>query len=513
MNKTISDLKENNDDFEFYPTTDEIISTLHCDIEKSFKSNSHYALNKIDLLDIGSGDGRVLNMNKELMTINKFGVEKSVYNAEKLIKDGVFLLGRDYFNISLMDKKFDVVYSNPPYSIFKEWCLKMLSEVSSQYIYLCIPTRWKEDEMFVDTLNSKGNIEILGEFDFLGADRKARAVVNLIRVKCNNDDVFSSWVEKNIGEFKSKNVEFEDKKKYSGLGKKLTLVEQYNNEMSKLLDMYKQIAEMDFSILENIGVNYNLVLDRIKIDVSQLKNKYWRMALDNIEPIKKRLTHKSRKIIFYDIGKFSELDFNEDNIENIVFYVIENFNIYSEKQLLGLFDTLTGFGNFSAYKSNEKWIKNTWRYEKMCDGKGKPEKLQLDYRIIAEYCAIKRSNDWEIGRGHAGDIIEDISIVLRSLGYRNNGLPEIIERGKPYYMFDTNGIELVKIKVFKKGSCHFQFNQQVMMKLNIEVAKINKWFKCSEDVADEFNISKDEAMKYFCDNGLKLMENSQFLIN
>jgi hypothetical protein len=473
-----------------------------------------------NLLDVGSGDGRVftpLGVGPDVSVIIKTGVEKAQVSADKLIADGVWLIGRDFYKMTLMGKSFDVAFTNPPYSAFKRWCSKFLSEVSAPLIYMVIPSRWKDDRMFVDKVKSRGEYTVLGEFDFLDGDRAARAAVDLVRIAADaEDDLFSDWVRENIGAFKSNSTARLEKKERRKKEKEQALttdgkepiqilLRNYNEDMQELLQTYTALAEMDFAILESIGVDYNVVLRRLKETIQSLKSRYWSETLDRVEAISSRLTHKTRQKLKEGLVGFSELDFNEDNIRNITIYVIENSNKYSEEQLLEVYDAFTSFGNFHAYKSNERWTKRRWRSEKL----DAPVKYKLDYRIVLENPGIARSDDWEIGKSYLGDILDDIVIVLRSLGFTEAmEIPHVIERGKKYAV--TQGDRtLLTVKVYKKRTAHFQFDQEVMRKFNIEVGKRRQWIKNYEDIMEEFDVPEEEALAYFKNPLIDIMDLSQ----
>lgn len=68
MNALVAELKDNQQDFEWYPTTDEIIEAIKNDLENQ-KLDGKYSV-----LDCGAGDGRVLNA---LTEGRKYAIEKS----------------------------------------------------------------------------------------------------------------------------------------------------------------------------------------------------------------------------------------------------------------------------------------------------------------------------------------------------------------------------------------------------------------------------------------------------
>ena len=156
------------------------------------------------LLDCGAGDGRVLDT---LMNGLKYAIEKSKILVQSLSKD-IFVVGTDFTQNTLIDKKVDVIFSNPPYSEYEGWAEKIILEANARYIYLVIPSRWESSEAISEAIKSrKAKFEILGQFDFMEADRKARAVINVIKFdlaygRTGSDtskvDPFTLWFEKNF---------------------------------------------------------------------------------------------------------------------------------------------------------------------------------------------------------------------------------------------------------------------------------------------------------------------------
>ena len=202
MNKQLSllieELKQNNQLFEFYPTTKEMIRPIYARLDS-----------KTDILDIGCGTCNLRKFIKEfdeeknqkylndIDLYNKklierypdspntwhgkyFVIEKSQILINKLDKD-VIVLGTDFYNTLLIDKKADVYFCNPPYSEFEEWTIEILKNGNCNKAYLIIPERWKNNER-INLILSEYNIAytILGSFDFSNAERQARAKVDVI---------------------------------------------------------------------------------------------------------------------------------------------------------------------------------------------------------------------------------------------------------------------------------------------------------------------------------------------
>jgi len=220
MKNLIQNLKENNQDHEFYPTTKEIIQRLYQEINKD-----NYRDNPTSILEIGAGNGKVLktleqlskeqnNNEKVAYFQNKYAIEKSEILIQQLPAD-VVIVGTDFWQQTLIDKKVDVVFCNPPYSEFEEWAIKIIKEAFAKTIYLVIPQRWERNKDILEAIKKReASFEILGSYDFLEADRQARAKVHLLKIDLrrksggyqdrDGTDPFKLWFEE---EFKIKLVE------------------------------------------------------------------------------------------------------------------------------------------------------------------------------------------------------------------------------------------------------------------------------------------------------------------
>ena len=73
----VKQLKQNEEDFEFYPSTTEILTALYWDLlpqkrEDSFEDNFFGVNKNITLLDIGAGNCKLLSVFKDMHLLNHF---------------------------------------------------------------------------------------------------------------------------------------------------------------------------------------------------------------------------------------------------------------------------------------------------------------------------------------------------------------------------------------------------------------------------------------------------------
>jgi hypothetical protein len=531
-------LQNTHEDYEWYPTTDEILKAMNDDLYKLFVEenlarynrdrrnpffDSHSTYNRETdkhdytytintFLDVGSGDGRVFDAiigeKNDISIHKKYGIEIAQSQADDLIERDIFVIGRDFFKTSLLDKHYSVIFSNPPYSLFVSWVIKLLDEANFGVMYLVLPVRWKQS-LGDHAALSLYEIQMLGEFDFTHAERTARARVNLIRLtrkrakvddyyngehygshieygKDDDPDSFERWIDAHFGKFKQEDEsELEDAKEVKlKHGTVQDLIENYDYDMASLLEAFKALGKLPYRVIDALGMNRKSILEIIRENIKSLKSRYWRLAFERVSEIKSRLTYKTRNEMFYKIEEFNTLDFNEDNLHSIITWVIKHFNEYANEQILEVFDDLTSPDYIKAYKSNTHWTKDNWRYT----GKGKPEKYQLDYRLVTRCYKRYRYDNC---------VVEDFIVICRNLGYfmHKNDCLDGEAFGDEQCFYTVEGKLAFSARVYKNRNLHLKVNQELMMKFNIEVARLRHWINNHVDIQNEFDVSEAEAIK------------------
>ena len=133
---TVKILKENEQDFEWYPTTQEIIEC----VKKHINAQTYGGYS---ILDIGAGDGRVLKALASGRNSECYSIEKSEILRNKQDKE-IIPLGCNFWDNTLIDKNVDFIFCNPPYSEYEAWCEKIIKEANTEKgIYFVIPERYK----------------------------------------------------------------------------------------------------------------------------------------------------------------------------------------------------------------------------------------------------------------------------------------------------------------------------------------------------------------------------------
>lgn len=540
MNELLAKVKENNEDFEWYPTTNEIIEALYNDIIIELEDCPK------SILDIGAGDGNVFKVLTNLSKLHKetiagisrenrtnsweyyrnvesfnpsfYAIEKSKTLIQAMDKD-VFVVGSDFNEQSLIDKNVDCIYCNPPYSEYEEWTNKILREANSKTVYLLIPKRWIENEIIQNTITTRDiKYSVIGEYSFEHSEyRQARAIVNLIRFdissRYDRKDSFDIWfndhfkINAKLDDTSSEYArEQATKQKISN---ELISVDNfvkesvklYNRDLENLLNNYKALESLDSSLLSELGISVSGVKEGLKLKIKGLKSVYWHILFDRLDTITIRMTEKSRERLTNKLFENVNIDYSEDNIYMLIIWVIKNSNEYFDKQLLEVYERLADKKNIILYKSNKRIIEDDWRYVK-----SSMSHYALDYRLVISVYNTFGGYEFERINGiskEAYNFIKDIFTVAINLGFDlniNSLHHHTYESKKEYNFYDSNGDIFVALRLYQNGNIHFKFNQKFIKKLNIEAGRLNGWIKSPKEASEEFDISFEEAVNMFKNN-------------
>lgn len=525
----LNEMKDTGQDFEWYPTTDEIINAF-------FRDMTNRGIGTV--LDVGDGNGKVLERINSLATATNraskfelFAIEKSDLLIQAM-PNHISIVGTDFWQQTLMDKRMDCVFSNPPYSQFVDWCEKLIREANAKYVYLVIPQRWRDNVRLQDAIKSrKASNKVLGEFDFISAeDRKARAKVDLVLINMrdmergqyyrNSEqplavDPFDLWIDTHfkIEAPEKKQPANEERKEAIATelvaGKNLieTLEALYTSEMGKMLDNYQRVCGMDAELLEEIGVSLTSVKNSIKTKITGLKDAYWKELFDRYTPITERLTSSSRGKLLGKLREQTAIDFTASNAYAVTIWTIKNANHYFDAQLLDTYDMLVEKANVVNYKSNQRVFKfDRWRYNRNDDAS--TTHFALDYRIVLEKAGgIGGGYSWETVNNlskRAAEFIDDLVTIARNLGYESDDSARSFtwESGKKYHfeaveMATGKAVTLMEVKAYKNGNMHIKFHQRFMLALNVEYGRLRGWIHNAQQAASEMDKPLDEVKQVF----------------
>lgn len=517
-------LKQSDQDFEWYPTTLQMIKLVKRDINNHFKEN-------VSVLECGAGDGRVL---KVLTKGDRFAIEKSTVLLETL-DNSIFIVGTDFHAQTLIDKRCDIIFSNPPYSEFKVWANKIIREGNADVAYMILPIRWKEDDSIQATIKARGaTAEVLGTLDFLQAERQARCQVDVIKIEFESysrslSDPFELWFDDN---FKIKaNTNALDKYDFKSSCKKgiaevlkneivpgrdrVQILESlYQRDLAKLVNNYKSIEQLDPEILSELNVNIQSLKKGLKLKISSLKDVYWHELFDMLETVTRRLTTNQRTKMLNKLMATVHVDFTASNAYAIALWAVKHANHYFDQQLIDVFDGLIRQASVINYKSNKRTFgDDEWKWHARPSNL---ERFQLDYRFILDNAGGLSTSPWSHEKKRynglterAKTILDDIRTVADNLGFSVAGYPSAAEHdwfseSSNEFMCDDRrtGIRkpLMVVRAYKNGNLHLKFDVDFMSMLCVEFGRLKGWLRSPREAVDEMGISPECAQASFGSN-------------
>lgn len=538
----VKQLKEAGQDFEFYPTTPEMIKCIWEHRRYRFSDGSYSVDDFGKVLDIGCGTCNfqkyINELNKEYIEYNEDGsvrrnhetvsirdyyvIEKSRILIDRLDASTI-VMGTDFHQTTLIDKPVDTIFCNPPYSEYEDWTVKIIKESVCKSIYLIIPQRWKDSEKIKialekyittpynrhsETFEDEEKVKVLGSFDFTDAERSARAKVDVIYINKSDtrrgrafdtffDEVFTMEDKKECQEqAEEKKIKAE---LATGKNKIEILCDGYAAAQQQLFEHFKVITSLDADILKTIGIEKAKVKSALESKIEGLKNIYWSAAFDCLDEITSRLTSKSREDLYRRFTMLKSVDFNAPNVYALIVWVIKNSNQYFTSQMLEFFFALSSPENVRNYKSNKRVFEDDgWGYRNR-----KHDHYTLDYRIICTQYALPQScGSCYYDRGIERDMrvkTSDICTVANNLGFPHGYIDFPPAYGKKgiVYMADDKTV-LFEFRCYMNNNVHIKLNKEFIKALNVVVAKELGWIHGKEDIAKEFtNEMAEGAEKYF----------------
>lgn len=529
-------LQDCDQDFEWYPTTDAMIEAVRADLRSHFYLRDDEGIGR-SVLDCGAGDGRVL---EKLTQGDRYAIEKARPHLDGLDRS-IFVVGTDFHGQTLIDKRVDVVFSNPPYSEFEQWTVKIVREARAQVLYLVVPQRWEHSQAIQDALEARrAETTVVSESDFHDGPRQARARVQILRVDLARSrgfnarepsvDPFELWFEENfplnVSERSQSEFDIErgerDKarEQVQGSGELIShrglvavLEELYQKELAKLMANYQRLCELDSKLLHELDVNLRGVQSALKLKITSLKDAYWRELFDNLSSITDRLTSSSRRRLLDTLTEHTHVDFTADNARAVAGWVVKNANYYLDQQLIEVFEKMVNQANVQMYRSNERTFgEELWRFGRCPAGL---ERYGLDYRVVLENLGGICTSPWSFDRtysgleGRAETFLDDLATVANNIGFNTRETRrassfawESGRKAEFYFRDHVSGTEqiLMEAKAYKNGNLHLKLNQAFIQRLNVEFGRLKGWLKSAAEAASELDIDEVNAQAAFDTN-------------
>lgn len=524
----LAEVKEAGQDFEWYPTTGEIIRDV-CKAIPQYLSGEYGRSREVcAILDVGAGDGKVLEAIRQDIkakgrSVSLYAIEKSALLIQRL-DPSVFVVGTEFEAQSLYSKKMDVIFSNPPYSVFSEWSAKIIRESAAPLVLLVIPERWEASEDIKAALKARGGkTKVIGSYDFASAeDRKARCKVNLVRVSLPSDpdSAFEAFFNETFGEYVAKHEERKKeteagvdrggrrKRPFSSLvvgeNYPAALCGLYRMELANIQRNYEAISKLDPDLLAEFEVYPKKIMELLKKRTEELRKEYWLELFSKLKPITNRLTCASRKSLLDTLNARADVDFTEDNIHAILVWAIKNANGFIDRQLLAVYENMVDKANVHNYASNARvFVDRGWRYEEEAKANSH---YALDLRIVCgrvggigtdrySYHQWKDCGLTEDG----GNFLSDLITLANNLGFACSDSPREHQwttgLSVTFRYTDTKGRrhDLFNVRAFYNRNIHLKFAKEFILALNVEHGRLKGWLRSPREAAEELKEPKAAA--------------------
>jgi hypothetical protein len=522
----VDTLRAAEQDFEWYPTTRRMVDAV-------LKSMGSHDVDSI--LDIGAGDGRVLAMLAEKHDGAKlFAIEKSSILQQQQ-PDRIIPVGTEFAEQDLMSLPVDVAFCNPPYSQYEAWAHRIIGTVYTDSLFLVLPQRWEDSALIRHALRARSaTARIIHRDDFHDAERRARAIVHVIRITFPNreyrhrQDPFDLWFDQNIDTFEREDPipEHEQEKRDLARLRDLDsigdLVAAFDEDYRRMQEHYKAIFLLDAALLKELGVNKESVREGLKKRMQGLKHTYWQALFDHLDVITARLTTKTKKGFLERLTGQTAIAFTVSNAYAVVLWAIKAANQYFDAQVVDVFRQLSTHDGVSNYVSNQRtWQKDGWRYRA-----ADHSHYALDYRVVLEQFRAIHDGSFDSydypGKLHTSghEVIDDLIAVFGNLGFplrplvsrrveedgAHHGESRMTSRVRLWTanvwqdFLSPDGTVLFQVKAFQNGNLHFRFLPDAIKALNIEAGRLLGWLRGPADVVQELGYTTSDAERFFGSN-------------
>lgn len=511
--QTVAQLRESSEDFEWYPTTPEMLRK----VAGSIRLKADYRQSAVKILDIGAGDGRALTRLQEMLTdkdgyttinLQQFAIEKATVHLANMPKE-IIVIGTDFHAQTLVDKEVDAVFCNPPYSEYAEWTYRILKECAAKHVYLVIPQRWRENQRLREVIERLGiSYDSLGEYDFQKAERQARAKVEIVRFNMgerNQHAAFNAAIEEMLPELERFNDETEQETDTRAWGQEITsggeliesLVSAYDSELAELYETYRGVVKINPKLLKEMGVTKDCILEGLRSKIKGLKNKYWQVLFENLEEITKKFATKQRRAFLESLTDKTVIDFTENNVRSMLIWAAKWSSEFFDEQLIDLFRSLAQHANIQNYKSNHKVFKqDRWRY-RLDEGE---THFKVDYRLVIQGFGGIDTSDWSYRsrrglRNEACDFLSDFVTIANNLGFPCTDRPENYAwaSGQKNTLTLDDGEPLLEVRAYKNGNLHIKVAKRLMLAINIQAGKLLGWLHSAEQAVKEIQPEAEDA--------------------
>lgn len=463
-----------------------------------------------DALDPSAGEGALLETVAEKYRYDRSHTMPTFYALEINSRRRAILtskrhnvIGEDFLAWSAPDQ-FDLIIMNPPFNDGASHLLKAIDILYSGQI-LCLLNAETLRNPFTNERKylAKRLEELSAEVEYIengfsSAERQTEvevALINIVVSRKIEEDLFAGC---NVADAVEPDSEIPKEKAVADPRRKLEeLVKQYNQQIdacrTTIIEYYRNYSLVHSVLRLNEEVKdttYNVRIGRVSFDdidltavmkrqlndtVRLLRKLYWRNALD-LPEIRSRMTTARNNEFEGAISNQCHYDFTEENIRTFLINLIAGFDSAVMKSIIDLFDLITvqhAYYNHNGLRSNNIHLYNGWKTNKA---------FKVGKKFILPFNAYDDTfNKWRLDYTRYENLI-DMNVVMNYLSdfpsfsglscLYGRDLNTILE----YHDGKNVDLGLLTVTAYKKGTMHFTFNDEaILRRFNVAAAIGKGW--------------------------------------
>ncbi len=489
-----SDIKE------FYPTPQNLIDKMLCDIDFSMIKS---------ILEPSAGKGNIVEaLKKKEEDHNKYyGNRKYQFDIDCIEADQNLqhiLKGKDYrvvYNDFLTYntmKEYDLIIMNPPFS---NGCKHLLKALEMQQrnggAVVCLlnaetlKNLCTNDRQYLQRKLTEYNAKI--EFiqnAFLDAERKTAVEIALVKVQLPEVQRESFILEGLRKAQDQREYHVEENAQLIDSDFFKAIVNQYQLEVEAGIRLIDEYFAMQPFILSSFGkdektgetiqkggciLSMKVSKDGLSVNeyIKAVRRKYWTALFENPKFIG-QLTNNLQREFYNKVEELSNYDFSLYNIYQLKIDLQKKVVKGIEDTIIELFDELShkysywdetskNIHYYNGWKTNQSWI--------------------INKRVIIPLCGFRNLEySWGRFKPTNYDTVRKLQDIEKCFNYLDGGLTESVDLEESLKFAEEYGetkniqLKYFTVTFYKKGTCHINFNNmELLKKFNIFGSQHKGW--------------------------------------
>lgn len=488
------------DNKDFYPTPQNIIDKMLCDIDFSMIKS---------ILEPSAGKGDIVEaLKKKAETHNKYWGNKEFQfdidcieadqNLQHILKGKNFrVVYNDFLKYDTM-KEYDLIVMNPPFSNGCKHLLKALEmQKRNGGAVVCLlnaetlknPCTNERMDLQRKLTEYNAKIEFIQDA-FLDAERKTAVEIALVKVQLpevqRESFIFN---ELRRAQEKREYTETEQTQLVDSDFFK-AIVNQYQLEVEAGIKLIKEYFAMQPFILSQFGkdektgetiqkggciISMKVNKDGLSVNgyIKEVRRKYWSALFENKKFIG-QLTNNLQRDFYNKVEDLSNYDFS--------LYNIYQLKIDMQKKVVkGIEDTIIELFDELSYKYH--WLDETSKNTHYYNGWKTNQSWIINKKVIIPLNGYYDLNfSWGGFKPTRSDVIRKLQDIEKCFNYLDGGLTDAVNLEESLKFAEeykeTKDIQLKYFTVtfYKKGTCHITFNNdELLKKFNIFGSQHKGW--------------------------------------